>query len=50
MSLRFLFLIPLMAAAAFGQGTILWQESVNGPLSNTSDVPTCFNARSGGNQ
>ena len=30
----------LLTVDACGQGTILWQESVNGQLSKTSDVPT----------
>jgi hypothetical protein len=31
-----------LATAAFGQGTLLWDESVNGPLSNDYTQPTGF--------
>jgi hypothetical protein len=34
------FLILLLATAAFGQGTLLWDESVNGPFSEDLSSPT----------
>ena len=30
----------LLKPSGFGQGTVLWNESVNGPLSNSSGTPT----------
>ena len=33
-------LVAALAARALGQGTILWDESVNGPLSNDYTQPT----------
>ncbi len=35
-----LLLIGFLGTNAFGQGTILWNESVNGPLSNDGSNPT----------
>ncbi len=32
--------ITLCAATVFGQGTVLWNESVNGPLSDSGSHPT----------
>lgn len=36
--------LVLSVATAFGQGTILWDETVNGPLSNDGNNPTAFGA------
>src|SRR5437867_928488 len=39
----YLKILPLFALLAWntsGQGTLLWDESVNGPLSNSPDSPT----------
>ena len=41
---RILFLFALAATSALGQGTILWEESVNGPISNEFGEPTFFGA------
>jgi len=38
--MKSLWLLLLSATAASGQGTILWNESVNGPLSNDPGNPT----------
>ena len=46
--MKTLLLILLSATAAFGQGTILWDESVNGPLSFNYQAPTALGALSYG--
>jgi hypothetical protein len=37
-----LFVLALLAGSASGQGTTIWDESVNGPLSNDYTQPTAF--------
>lgn len=44
MCTRALCLVLCSATAAFGQGTVVWDESINGPLSNDGSNPTILPA------
>ena len=47
-AIAMLFVASASALNAFGQGTILWDESVNGPLSEDYTHPTAFGILSQG--